>query len=419
MRAGAYVVKRAKSGVFRAASAHHRPILRGVVPGDPYGQIISQLVGLEPQAEPPSVAFDDATLKVAREAARAPWYASGLTGIVVIVGPVLLWLDGAFASQGTAIWTTAVTALYPVCGVMFIVTPWLILFLVNQTRTFYLKRAIELRRAWALTAPIQVVGPKAIVIANRRIATVQRLRLPANAATVQWTVLFADGRLHPADTGRTDNAVAVAIFGPNGERAYPTPGAVPVLYRAPAIVASVLVSIAATAACSTQSQTYADAATRLTEIQAAAPCSAAGTPQEVCSRWIGGTAAWDGGIADSPVNSVCEVALRWDSGQQYGDIRTDTTACPGLSTDAAVPAQIELVKNYAIQVQVGGATYKTDLYPPYGDTVYSLAILLRVATILWLAWPVLHVVGAVAYRLRSRSARRAGTPSPQAMRPLS
>ena len=380
-------------------------------PGDPYARIIDQLLNLnpEPAVAPPSVALDDATLKLAREAARAPWYASGLTGIITIVAPILLWLYGSFASQGTAIWTTAVTGLYPVCGVMVIVLPWLIFFLVHQSRVFYLRRAISLRRAWVLNGPIQVIGPKAIVIANRRIVTVRRLVLPANAATLQWTVLFADARLDPADSGRIDTAVAVAILGPNNERVYPTPGAVPLLFRAPAIVASVLVSIACTAACNTQSQTYADAATRLTEIKAAAPCIAGSKPQDVCSRWVAGTVTWDGGIADSPESSVCEVQLRWDPGQQQGDIRTDSSACPGLSTDTSVPAQIELVKNYAIQVQVGPATYKTDLYPPYGDTVYSLAILIRVAAILWLAWPLLHVVAAVAYRLRSRSAGRAGS----------
>lgn len=383
-----------------------------MVPGDPYRQIINQLLNLEPEAEPSSVALDDATLKVAREAARPPWYASGLTGIITIVAPILLWLDGSFASQGTAIWTDAISGLYPVCGVMFIVLPWLIFFLVHQSRVFYLRRAISLRRAWVLTGSIQVIGPKTIVVANRRIATVQRLRLPANAATGQWTVLFADARLDPADSGRIDGAVAVTILGQDGERVYPTPGAVPLLFRAPAVVASVLVSIACTAACNVQSQTYADASTRLTEIQAAAPCSAESKPQDVCSRWVAGTVTWDGGISDSPVKSVCEVAMRWDSGQQKGDIRIDSSACPGLLMDTPVPARIELVKNYSIQAQVGPATYKTDMYPPYGDTVYSLAILLRVATILWLAWPLLHVVAAFAYRLRSKSARRAGTPSP-------
>jgi hypothetical protein len=373
-----------------------------VVPGDPYRQIINQLLNAEPEAEPSSVALDDATLKVAREAARPPWYASGLTGIITIVAPILLWLDGSFAGQGTAIWTTAISGLYPVCGVMFIVLPWVIFFLVHQARVFYLRRAISLRRAWVLTGPIQVIGPKTIVVANRRIATVRRLRLPANAATVQWTVMFADARLDPADSGSIDSAVAVAILGPNGERVYPIPGAVPLLFRAPAIVASVLVSIACTAACNTQSQTYSDAAIRLTEIQAAAPCNAESKPQNICSRWVAGTVTWDGGISDSPVNSVCEVVMRWDLSQQKGDIRVDSSACPGLSTDTPVPAQIELVKNYAIQVQVGPATYKTDLYPPYGDTVYSLAILLRVATILWLAWPLLHVAATVAYRLRSK-----------------
>jgi hypothetical protein len=34
--------------------------------------------------------------------------------------------------------------------------------------------------------------------------------------------------------------------------------------------------------------------------------------------------------------------MRWDSGQQKGDIRIDSSACPGLSTDTPVPAQIEL-----------------------------------------------------------------------------
>ena len=383
-----------------------------MVPGDPYRQIITKLLNPEPAVEPSSVALGDATVKVAREAVRPPWYASGLTGIITIAAPILLWLDGSFASQGTAIWTIAISGLYQVCGVMFIVLPWLILFLVHQSRVFYLRRAISLRRAWVLSGPIQVIGPKTIVVAHRRIATVRRLRLPANAATVQWTVLFADARLDPADSGRIDNAVAVSIIGPNTELVYPTPSAVPLLFRARAIVASVLVSIACTAACNTQSQTYADAATRLTEIQAAAPCSAESKPQDICSRWVAGTVTWDGGIADSPVNSVCEVVLRWDSGQQKGDIRIDSSACPGLSTDTLVPAQIELVKSYAIRIQVGPATYKTDLYPPYGDSVYSIAILLRVATLLWLAWPLLHVVAAVAYRIRSKSARRVGTPSP-------
>lgn len=393
---------------------HNGLILRAMVPGDPHWQIITQLLNLEPSVEPSSVPLDDATLKVAREAARPPWYASGLAGIITIAAPILLWLDGSFASQGTAIWTILVTGLYPVCGVLFIVLPWLILFLVHQSRVFYLRRAISLRRAWVLNGPIQVIGPKTIVVANRRIATVRPLRLPANAATVQWTVLFADARLDPADSGRIDSAVAVAILDLNSEQVYPTPGAVPLLARAPAIVASVLVSIACTAACNIQSQTYADAATRLTEIRSAAPCDAESKPQDVCSRWVAGTVTWNGGIADSPVNSVCAVVMRWDRGQQQGDIRIDSSACPGLLADTPVPAQIELVKNYVIQAQVGPVTYKTDLYPPYGDTVYSIAILFRVATILWLAWPLLHVVAAVAYRLRPKSGRRADTPSPPA-----
>jgi hypothetical protein len=116
-----------------------------VVPSDPYRQIINQFLSPEPQAEPSSVALDDATLKVAREAARPPWYASGLTGIITIVAPILLWLDGSFAGQGTAIWTIAISGLYPVCGVMFIVLPWVIFFLVHQARVFYLRRAIFLQ----------------------------------------------------------------------------------------------------------------------------------------------------------------------------------------------------------------------------------------------------------------------------------
>jgi hypothetical protein len=380
-------------------------------PDDRHRQIISQLTYPEPVVEPPSVALDDATLRVAREAARAPWYASGPTGVITIVGPILLWLYGAFAGQGTAIWTIAVTGLYPVLGVMFFVIPWLILFLVHQAQVFYLRRAISLRRAWVLNGPIRVIGPKTIVVANRRIATMRPLLLPANAPTVQWTVLFADAYLDPAYPGLPDVAMAVAILGPGGERVYPSPGAGPSLFRARAIVGSVLVSIACTAACGTQSQTYADAGTRLTEIKAAAPCNSESKPQDVCSRWVAGTVAWDGGIATSPVDSFCEVAMRWDAGQQKGDIRIDSSACPGLTTDAPVPAQIELVKSYAIQAQVGPAIYKTDLYPPYGDTVYSLALLLRVATVMWLAWPLVHVLAAVAYRIRSRSARHAGTPS--------
>src|SRR3984893_19162977 len=163
-----------------------------MVPGDPYRQIITELLNPEPAIEPSSVALDDATVKLAREATRPPWYASGLTGIIPLAAPILLWLDGSFASQGTAIWTDLISGLYPVCGVMFIVLPWLIFFLVHQSRVFYLRRAFSLRRAWVLTGSIQVIGPKTIVVADRRIATVQRLRLAANAATGKGTFTFAE-----------------------------------------------------------------------------------------------------------------------------------------------------------------------------------------------------------------------------------
>src|SRR3979409_612903 len=150
-----------------------------MVPGDPYRQIITRLLNPEPAVEPSSVALDDATVKLAREAARPPWYASGLTGIITIAAPILLWLDGSYASQGTAIWTIMISGLYPVCGVVLLVLPWLVVLLAHQSRVFYLRRAISLRRAWVLNGPIQVIGPKTIEVAHRRIATVRRLRLPA------------------------------------------------------------------------------------------------------------------------------------------------------------------------------------------------------------------------------------------------
>jgi hypothetical protein len=67
--------------------------------------------------------------------------------------------------------------------------------------------------------------------------------------------------------------------------------------------------------------------------------------------------------------------------------------------NSAMPAQVQVVRNFAIQVRVGDSVYQTDRWSPVGDTVFALANLFRVGTILWFAWPFIHVVAAVVYRL--------------------
>ena len=67
--------------------------------------------------------------------------------------------------------------------------------------------------------------------------------------------------------------------------------------------------------------------------------------------------------------------------------------------NSAMPAQIEVVQKFAIQVHVGETVYQTDRWTPAGDTVFPLAMFFRVATLLWLAWPFIHVAAAILYRV--------------------
>jgi len=56
--------------------------------------------------------------------------------------------------------------------------------------------------------------------------------------------------------------------------------------------------------------------------------------------------------------------------------------------------------------------YRTDRWPPGGDGVNGLAWFFRVATALWLAWPVIHLLSAVVYRLRRAMSRTRPESSP-------
>jgi len=49
--------------------------------------------------------------------------------------------------------------------------------------------------------------------------------------------------------------------------------------------------------------------------------------------------------------------------------------------NSAMPAQIEVVQKFAIQVHVGETVYQTDRWTPAGDTVFPLAMFFRVATL--------------------------------------
>jgi divalent metal cation (Fe/Co/Zn/Cd) transporter len=51
-------------------------------------------------------------------------------------------------------------------------------------------------------------------------------------------------------------------------------------------------------------------------------------------------------------------------------------------------------------VQVGQSIYKTDKWPPFGDSIFTLALIFKVAVVVWVGWPIIHVAAAVIYRFQ-------------------
>jgi hypothetical protein len=365
-------------------------------------------------AKPEPVELDDATIDIARQVARPPWYASWV-GVVMVAGPLLTLMAGTFGGDDTLIAVGMFSLLFLSCGGAALVAIWLVLLIRHRSRVRPIRQAIKVRRAWSVTGSLgQVFGTMSVD--DQEFITLRRARIPDWASTAPCTVVFTDaGSAH--DFGSAGQRIAIKITGPSGQQIYPETGLVPTFLQVPAIVASILVGIAFTAACNAQSRTYNEAASRLHDIEAAAPCATASKVGDDCSRWVAGTVEKTGILSNSS-GSSCFVMLRWGNSHQEGEIRTDGTDCNqqlSPSTWSPMPAQIQLVKGYAVQAKVGATVYRTDRWPPYGDTVFALALIFRLATILWLTWPILHIVAAILYRLRrAMSAPPAGIPSPPA-----
>ena len=373
------------------------------------GQVLQELSSfidpnLEPQAAPPeteAVALDEATIALSEQDIRPPWYASWVGVVVILVLPIALTIAGFSGGDANLqAWGIGGILFLFICGFPFLGLPWLAMYLSYRDRVKGIRNAISAGRAWSVTGPIVQTGARSIAVPGFNLSLAHRVRLPA-WTKAGCTVIFSD----PTPRGRGMNPGGViSITGPSGRRAYPRTGAIPGLLRLPAIAASILFSIGFTAACNAQSQTYSAAADRMRVIEASADCTKDTKPGTDCLTWVAGTVTrLDGyGVTGtSPqLNSWCTVMLRWPGGQQQGDIRIDGVDCRSqLVLNSAMPAQVQVVRNFAIQVRVADSVYETDRWSPVGDTVFALANLFRVGAILWLAWPFIHVAAAVVYRL--------------------
>lgn len=352
------------------------------------------------QAEP--VALDDATVALATQAMRPRWYASWVTGLLIPAGPalgVLLGLLGggveelAWAELGVVF----LVLFGPVIGLV-----WLTLFIGHRDRVRPIRDALDSGTAYSITGPIVQTGSRSIQVADQSMSVLHHLALPRWSRTTACTVTFATGQV---GRGRYRPVVslAIAILGADRRQLYPEAGPVPTILHVPAVIASVLLSLAFTAACNAQSQTYSAGAAYMRDINGSVPCTATSKPADDCTKWVQGTIAFDYWYQTSSVNgavsSTCRATLRWAGNTQIGDVRTEGVDCTKQLTSDPMPAKLQVIKNFAIQVQVGATTYETDRWSPAGNGIFTLALVFQIATIVWVAWPIGHVTWAIVYRL--------------------
>ena len=363
-----------------------------------------------------AVALDEPSLDIAREAARVPWYARGWIPVVLVAAPILTGFEAAYAGQGA--FTSTAADVFTFFFIVLFLPFWLIAFfaafLIVRWRTRNLRLAIAARRAWSITGAASQVDGKTISVAGRAFRTLRFVTIPEWAKSQVCTVVYADESLWSTIDVSWSLGSVIRIDAANGYRIYPETGPIRDLFKTSAVVASVLVSLAFTAACNAQSQGYSDAAVRLNDIRAATPCADASKPGDDCTMWTAGTVTWGGSYSSSPVSSKCPVTMRWPTGSHEGEIRADGAQCEQqLAEGVATPVTVELLKNYPIQVRLGDAVYQTDRWPPNGDAVLVLNWIFKLAVLVWLTWPILHVASAIIYRFRrAASRRRADIPSP-------
>ena len=192
---------------------------------------------------------------------------------------------------------------------------------------------------------------------------------------------------------------------------------------------SILIGLAFTAAFNAQSQLYNDAAARLHDIEAASQCTTQSRPVDACWKWVDGTVEDTGviysasGASRGPVRSSCFVMLRWGSAHQEGEIRTDNGNCQkqfSASFKSPMPASIQLVRDYAVQVRVGKQQLSDGSLASVRRHRFCVGADLPDGDDSVAVWPIVHVAIAVVYRVRRAvSAPAAGTPSPPGQAPRS
>lgn len=374
---------------------------------------------IAPQAT--QVALDDHTIALARQAARQPWYASWVTAAMIPGGPVLALVMGLFGGGTDLVgWAGLAIVLLVIFGPVIAII-WLAVHWRHRDKTEPIRNALGAKSGWAIQGPIAITGFHTIVAGGMPIDAVHRVSVPDWARTAVCTVVFArDNDADLSEYGREHNrGVVISIAGPDGRQIYPAVGEVPTLLQGPSLIASILISIAFTAACNAQSQTYANAAAYLRDIKASTPCTAQSKPGDDCWQWVAGTITlneWKDPYqskSTTPTSSICKAILRWGNHTQAGDVRSDVADCTQELDTAPMPAKLDVLKDYVIQVQVGDATYQTDRWPPLGDSVFTLALIFKVVTVLWVAWPIAHLAWSVGYRIwRTSTGPSAIAPSP-------
>jgi len=351
------------------------------------------------------VELDDQTVGLARQSAKPNWYESGWTGLVMLGGPLLAIATGMYGGIDMMINIGALAflgLLFPSCFGLLLFVLWGIYFVSYRAATKPIRQAIKTRRAWSVTGPVQVLTDRMISAGGVQLLTKRAIRIPDSAASLNCSTLYAG-------VGDGTQGALIAIKGPDGRMLYPATGTVPTLFKWWAVAASLLASFGLTSACSAQSQIYSDAATHLSDIKAAVQCTKDNKPGDACWKWTDGTVVFGQGSTSSdfsffgPEVSICQVTLRWGNIVQQGDIRGDGTDCSiNLTRGAQMSARIKLVRNYAIEADVAGSAYRTDKWPPLGDSAFTLALIYKVASFLWLAWPTVHLGAALLYRVRRR-----------------
>src|SRR5437879_12961344 len=174
---------------------------------------------LEPAAatpEPEAIALDDATIALAQQVARPPWYASWIGAVAILVTPFLLLTAGVVGGdQNVQAWGLGGILFLFICGFPILGLPWLALFMSYRRPVGRVRSAISEQRAFSVTGPIVQTGGRPIAVPGVNLSLVHRETIPAWATTVPCTVVFAD---RTAKTTLAIHGTVISLSGPRGRQ---------------------------------------------------------------------------------------------------------------------------------------------------------------------------------------------------------